>query len=305
MTYGILGNPGKDALWAPLAEATAWLGARGLAYRLDRPLADGLAARGLAHDASAGTDDPVAGADVLLSFGGDGTLLRTAHRAGTHDAGTHDAGTPAPPILGVNVGRLGFLTRADVGEVTDVLARLDAGDFRVEARMTLDVTVDGASAPGVPAWALNDVVVDKSGTTSMIQIEATVDGVYLNTYWADGLVVATPTGSTAYALSVGGPIVVPSGAATDVVVVAPIAPHTLTARPIVLPAACTLDLRVSTRGDAYAFAVDGISALLPGRPEATIRIGRSERTVRLVTLPGRDVFSTLRDKLSWGVGGVF
>lgn len=300
MTYGILGNPDKDALWAPLAEVTAWLGARGLAYRLDRPLADGLAARGLAHDAASATDDPVAGADVLLSFGGDGTLLRSAHRAGTPGDRT-----PGPPILGVNVGRLGFLTRADVGEVTDVLARLDAGDFRVEARTTLDVSVDGASAPGVPAWALNDVVVDKSGTTNMIQIEATVDGVYLNTYWADGLVVATPTGSTAYALSVGGPIVVPSGAATDVVVVAPIAPHTLTARPIVLPATCTLELRVSTRGDAYAFAVDGISVLLPGRPEATIRIGQSERTVRLVTLPGRDVFSTLRDKLSWGAGGVF
>ena len=141
MTTGILGNPTKDALWAPLAEATAWLGARGLAYRLDRPLADGLAARGLAYDAAAATDDPVTGADVLLSFGGDGTLLRTAHRAGTHDGAL-----PGPPILGVNVGRLGFLTRADVGEVTDVLARLDAGDFRVEARMTLDVTVDGASA---------------------------------------------------------------------------------------------------------------------------------------------------------------
>ena len=297
MTYGIVGNTNKDALWEPLVRVTAWLGARGLPYRLDRPLADGLRARGLAGapHADAATDDPVAGADILLSFGGDGTMLRSAHRAGT----------PGPPILGVNVGRLGYLTRADVDEVTDVLAEVEAGRYRVEQRTTLDVSVTGAETPGVPAWALNDVVVDKSGTTSMIQIEATVDGLFLNTYWADGLVVATPTGSTAYALSVGGPIVVPSGLETDVVVVAPIAPHTLTARPIVLPASCTLDLRVSTRGDAYAFAVDGISTLLPGRDAVAIRVGRSERTVRLVTLPGRDVFATLRDKLSWGKGGVF
>lgn len=297
MTYGIAGNPGKDALWPVLVETTAWLRARGLAFRLDRPLADGLAARGLATDAHAraATDSPADGVDVLLSFGGDGTLLRSAHHAGT----------PGPPILGVNIGRLGFLTRADVGEMTDVLARLEAGAYGVEERTTLDVAVEGARVPGVPAWALNDVVVDKSGTTSMIQIEATVDGVFLNTYWADGLVVATPTGSTAYALSVGGPIVVPSGAETDVVVVAPIAPHTLTARPIVLPASSALVLRVATRDDAYAFAVDGMSALIPGGADVTIRIGRSAGAVRLVTLPGRDVFATLRDKLSWGKGGVF
>lgn len=295
MTYGITGHSGKDALWPALVETTAWLGGRGLAYRLDRPLAEGLAARGLADSAhtAAATDDPVAGVDVLLSFGGDGTMLRSAHRAGTS----------GPPILGVNVGRLGFLTRADVGEVADVLAQVEAGHYSVEDRTTLDVTVEGAEAPGLPAWALNDVVVDKSGTTSMIQIETSVDGLFLNTYWADGLVVATPTGSTAYALSVGGPIVVPSGA--DVVVVAPIAPHTLTARPIVLPAACELALRVATRDAAFAFAVDGISALLPGHADVTIRVRRSAGTVRLVTLPGRDVFATLRDKLSWGKGGVF
>ena len=301
MTYGITGNTSKDALWPALAETTAWLDARSLAYRLDRPLADGLDARGFATDAGrrAATDDPTAGVDVLLSFGGDGTMLRAAHRVG---ASGLPGGPPGPPILGVNVGRLGYLTRADVGEVTAVLAQVEAGAFQVEERMTLDVRLDKADAPGVPAWALNDVVVDKSGTTSMIQIEATVDGVFLNTYWADGLVVATPTGSTAYALSVGGPIVVPGAA---VVVVAPIAPHTLTARPIVLPASCELALRVSTRGDAFAFAVDGISALLPGRADVTIRVRRAAGTVRLVTLPGRDVFVTLRDKLSWGKGGVF
>ena len=290
MTFGITGNPTKDALWAPLRDLVGWLGERGLAFRLDPALAQGLVSRNLAGDALAeahGEPDFVDGTDVLLSFGGDGTLLRTAHRG------------DGVPILGVNMGRLGFLTKIEVGELTEVLARVQAGDYGVEERMTLDVEAD-ADLGDVPSWALNDVVADKSGTTSMIQVEATVDGRHLNTYWADGLVVATPTGSTAYALSVGGPILTPG---TETIVVAPIAPHTLTARPIVLPCDAELELRVETRDHPFAFACDGVSTVLGGG--ATIRIRRSERTVRLVTLPDRDYFGTIRDKLSWGQGGVF
>ena len=289
MTYGITGNPTKDALWQPLAALVGWLDARDLPYRLARPLADGLAGRGLAKGAPAhATDDPADGADVLLSFGGDGTLLRTAHRAN------------GVPILGVNIGRLGFLTKAEVGEVEALVEAVEAGETGVEERMTLAVEVEGADLGTLPRWALNDVVVDKSGTTSMIQVEATVGGDYLNTYWADGLVVSTPTGSTAYALSVGGPILVPG---TDTLVVAPIAPHTLTARPIVLPCHAELVLRVDTRDHPFAFAVDGVSTVLEGG--VTVRIRRGEHAVRLVTLPDRDYFQTIRDKLSWGQGGVF
>ena len=290
MTYGITGNPTKDALWTPLRDLVGWLDGRGLAFRLDPVLARGLADRGLAGDGLAeahGDGAFVDGTDVLLSFGGDGTLLRTAHRG------------DGVPILGVNMGRLGFLTKIEVGELEAVLERVEAGDYGVEERMTLAVEAD-ADLGDVPRWALNDVVADKSGTTSMIQVEATVDGRHLNTYWADGLVVATPTGSTAYALSVGGPILTPG---TETLVVAPIAPHTLTARPIVLPCDAELELRVETRDHPFAFACDGVSTVLAGG--ATIRIRRSERTVQLVTLPDRDYFSTIRDKLSWGQGGVF
>ncbi len=285
MTYGITGNPTKDALWAPLRDLTDWLAARGLAFRLDAPLADGLAERGLAH--LGGVEDVAQGADLLLSFGGDGTMLRTAHRC------------DGVPILGVNMGRLGFLTKVEVAELEAVLTRVEAGDFGVEERMTLSVESD-ADLGEVPTWALNDVVADKSGTTSMIQVEATVDGRHLNTYWADGLVIATPTGSTAYALSVGGPILVPG---TETIVVAPIAPHTLTARPIVLPCDAVLDLRVETRDHPFAFACDGVSTVMEGG--ASFRIQRSARTVQLVTLPDRDYFATIRSKLSWGRGGVF
>ena len=301
MTYGITGNTTKDALWEPVASLTRWLHRKGLPFALHPDVASGLVARGLADDALAaehGAPDAADRADVLLSYGGDGTLLRTAHRAG---------GTP---ILGVNIGRLGFLTKVEVSEIERAVEAIEAGASGVEDRMTLAVGVEGtgrASADGralddVPTWALNDVVIDKSGTTSMIQVEATVDGTHLNTYWADGLVVATPTGSTAYALSVGGPILVPG---TDVVCVAPIAPHTLTARPIVLPCDAELVLRVETRGHPFAFAVDGVSTLLDGGGDVVVRVRRSDHAVRLVTFPDRDYFGTIREKLSWGQAGVF
>ena len=305
MTYGITGNTSKDALWTPVAALTRWLHRKGLPFAVHPDVAAGLAERGLVDSAFAGeyaVADVAAGVDVLLSFGGDGTLLRSAHRA------------DGTPILGVNIGRLGFLTKAEVSEVEDAIEAIEAGASGVEERMTLDVEVEGTEAAGdaggggaaaladVPTWALNDVVIDKSGTTSMIQVEATVDGRHLNTYWADGLVVATPTGSTAYALSVGGPILTPG---TETIVVAPIAPHTLTARPIVLPCDAELVLRVETRGHPFAFAVDGVSTLLDGGGDVVVRVRRSDRAVRLVTLPDRDYFSTIREKLSWGQAGVF
>ena len=301
MTYGITGNTTKDALWEPVAALTRWLHRKGLGFALHPDVADGLVARGLADPALAaehGAEDVAGRADVLLSYGGDGTLLRTAHRA------------DGTPILGVNIGRLGFLTKVEVSHVEAAVEAIEAGASGVEDRMTLAVEVSGtgrasaddAALDDVPTWALNDVVIDKSGTTSMIQVEATVDGTHLNTYWADGLVVATPTGSTAYALSVGGPILAPG---TGVVCVAPIAPHTLTARPIVLPCDAELVLRVETRGHPFAFAVDGVSTLLDGGGDVVVRVRRSDHAVRLVTLPDRDYFQTIREKLSWGQAGVF
>ena len=160
--------------------------------------------------------------------------------------------------------------------------------------MALAIEVDGGS-PAVPSWALNDVVIAKTGTASMISIEAEVDGAYLNTYRADGLIVATPTGSTAYSLSADGPIIAPS---SHVIVVTPIAPHTLTARPIVLPDTAAVTLRVVTPGP-YLIAVDGQSAVVE-EPDMAITLRRASHVVRLVSSPSRDYFSTLRGKLKWG-----
>ena len=296
MTFGITGNTTKEDLWEPVAALTRWLRDQSLGFCLQPALADGLAERGLADAAlcsERSTHQLAARSDVLLSFGGDGSLMRTAHAS-------DDTTTP---ILGVNMGRLGFLTKVEVQELYEVLARVAAGDYGVEDRMTLDVRVDGIDLTdrGLATWALNDAVVDKSGTTSMIAVETFVDDVYMNTYWADGLIVSTPTGSTAYALSVGGPILAPG---SDCISLSPIAPHTLTARPIVLPCSSALRLHVSTRGHPVAFAVDGVSTLIDTE-DTVIRIQRSEHVVRLLTLPDRDYFTTIRDKLKWGQSGVF
>ena len=295
MTFGITGNSTKDGIWAPLARLLPWLESEGLPFCLADDIAAGLAERGHITDAVCTRHtgaDLAEHSDVLLSFGGDGTFLRSAHAAGLG----------GPPILGINVGRLGFLARAEVSEVIEAAALIAAGETGVEERLAMRVEIEGVDLrDALYPWALNDVVVDKSGTTSMIAVDAFVDGDFLNTYWADGLIVATPTGSTAYALSVGGPIVTPQSQA---VVVAPIAPHTLTARPIVLPASCEIELRVTTRDHPFVIAIDGRSVEVDAE-DVVVRIAREAEPVRLVTRPDETYFAAIRDKLKWGQSAVF
>lgn len=288
MTYGITGNTGKEALWQPAAELIRWLDTESIPFRLDARVAAGLVTRGLAEAAfceAHATDDLAADADIVLSFGGDGTLLNTAHVVGTRET----------PILGVNIGRLGFLTGSEVGEVEQAIRQIEAGEHLVEARVVLDGTVEGVEVEEA-RWALNDFVVAKSGSASMIDVKVHAGGRYLNDYWADGLIVATPTGSTAYSLAAGGPLLAPN---TEVIVVTPIAPHTLTTRPIVLPDRVELSLEVTTRGQPFLLAYDGTSEVIE-RERARITLRRAAHTVRLVRLPGHGYFQTIRSKLSWG-----
>ncbi len=287
MIYGILGNTRKETIWAQVGSLIRWMEERGIAYRLHSDIASGLAANGeldaascSAHEAT----DIARESDILLSFGGDGTLLQTAHIAGEHET----------PILGVNLGRLGFLTKIEVSEVQQAVERMEADAYTCVPRMGI-----AANIPGAPenylTWALNDLTIGKTGTTSMLTIEAEVDGAYLNTYRADGLIVATPTGSTAYSLSADGPIIEPS---SRVFVLTPIAPHTLTARPIVLPDTATITLRV-VDAVPYIVAMDGQSTVIDA-PGGLITLRRANHSVQLVTFPDRDYFSLLRDKLKWG-----
>lgn len=288
MTYGITGNTLTERLWEPAAEVASWLSAQRADFCLDREVADGLAHRGLLPkevcDEHA-TGDLPARVDVVLSFGGDGTLLRTAHQVGTAET----------PILGVNIGRLGFLAAVEVGHVTEAIRQIEAGDFSIENRMVLDADVAGHPADA-PRYALNDIVVAKSGSASMIQVRAHVDGRFLNDYWADGLIIATPTGSTAYSLAAGGPVLTPH---SGVIALTPIAAHTLTTRPIVLREDVTITLEVDGGGLPFLVACDGRSEVIEG-DAPIITISRAAHVARLIRLPTTDFFQTVRTKLSWG-----
>ncbi len=287
MVYGITGNTNKDKLWQPAADLIHWLQDETLSFCLDERVAAGLAERGLVATPTAEsctTDDLATTADLVLSFGGDGTLLNAAHQIGTRET----------PILGVNIGRLGFLTGTEVGDLEQTIRQIEDGLHEIEEREVLEATVNGQADP--PRWALNDFVVAKSGSASMIDVRVHVDDYYLNDYWADGLIIATPTGSTAYSLAAGGPLLAPD---SQSVVITPIAPHTLTTRPIVFPGRVEIALQVTTRGEPFLLAYDGTSDLIEG-DGAEILIRRAAHGVRLVRLPGRGYFQTIRDKLSWG-----
>jgi len=289
MVYGITGTPTKDALWQPVAETVSWFREHGLDFWIHEPIATGLLERSLIPPAVGrehSVADIVQAGDLVLSFGGDGTLLRTAHLTGPNDT----------PLLGVNIGRLGFLADIEVDHLHHALEHVAAGRYTVEERLVLEAHAE-ASSHFDTEWALNEFVVDRSGAAGLIKIEVEVDGTPLNTYWADGLIMATPTGSTAYSLSTGGPIIAPG---VQAVILTPIAPHTLTVRPIVLPADSTITCRVREDDQPYVFAADGRSTMFEEH-DLEFTIERAPHTVNLVKLPEQHFFQTLRSKLMWGV----
>jgi NAD+ kinase len=236
----------------------------------------------------ANLEDAWEGLDVLLTLGGDGTLLSGARRAGPREV----------PVVGCNLGRLGFMTAGPSESLERMLGRLVAGEYEIEERLALDVTVvRSGSESGPPGYyALNDVVVHKSGFARLITLRLWSDGEEVAQYSADGIIVSTPTGSTAYSLSAGGPVLVPT---LDALVATPISPHTLAVRPVVIPADGRVTIEVCPHSAETIVTVDGQvgSDLEVGdRVEA----GRSERPVRLIRFPGQSFFSVLRRKLRWG-----
>lgn len=289
MIYGITGNTGKEKLWEPAADLVRWMIAQGLEFCLTPEVADGLLQRHLLPESvcrRASTPDVAESSEVILSFGGDGTFLHTAHVVG-------DAETP---ILGVNIGRLGFLAEIETAEVQQAILKIERNEFHIERRSCLEAVVAG-DGHQERHFALNELVLERSGRAGLIAIDVWVDDVSLNNYWADGIIISTPTGSTAYSLSVGGPIVAPT---SEVFVVAPIASHSLTVRPIVLCDRSVIGARIETERQAFVLAADGRSSeYSSGTVEITIR--RAERTVNLLRLPDHHYFKTLRNKLMWGV----
>lgn len=222
--------------------------------------------------------------DFAISLGGDGTFLKAADRIAP-------LGTP---IIGVNMGRLGFLADVLPTEVDEALEAVYRGDYTVEYRAAVAVSTDGEQLVG-SHFALNEIAVLKQDNASMISIRTSVDGEYLVTYQADGLIVSTPTGSTAYSLSNGGPIMLPQ---TNVLCLTPVAPHSLNIRPIVINNTSEVELEVESRSHNFLVAIDGRSYKL--RQGTHLSIRRADFDVKIVKRTGRRYFSTLREKMMWG-----
>ena len=222
-------------------------------------------------------------ADFAISMGGDGTLLKTACRVRDKQI----------PIMGVNMGRLGFMADVDADHVEQCLDAVYRGDYSVEDRSLIRVETDGEPVSGYNC-ALNDVAILKRDSASMISIRASINGEYLTTYQADGLIVSTPTGSTAYSMSNGGPIIVPQ---TGVNVMTAVAPHSLNIRPVVIPDTAEIELTVSSRSHTFLVAIDGRSDKLP--EGTTLHLTRAPYMVKVVKRSGTKYFATLREKLMW------
>ena len=225
-------------------------------------------------------------ADLIISLGGDGTLLNIAPLVER----------PEVPILGVNLGALGFITEVAVDELEPVLSKTLSGDYEVEKRMTLEVRVLGKNGRPHKFRVLNDVVIAKGARSRIIDLETYIGKDYLCTYRADGLIISTPTGSTAYSLAAAGPILEPTLGA---IVLAPICPHTLTHRPIVVPSNAVIRVTLRSFGDTVILIPDG---------QQGIRLNNGDRVeardyglpVSLIKLPSRSYYEILREKLKWG-----
>jgi len=224
-------------------------------------------------------------ADLALSIGGDGTFLNTAARIGRKQI----------PILGINTGRLGFLADVSTDEIVPALDAILAKKYSIQERTLLYVETSDGTCFEYP-YALNEVSVLKQDSSSMLSITASVNGEMVHTYHADGLLVATPTGSTAYSMSVGGPLVVPEA---ENFILSPIASHSLNVRPLIVPDTWVFELEVHSRSQCYLVALDGRSKVL--ELETKLKIRKADFTVKVIKQLNHTFFDTLKNKLMWGV----
>ena len=226
-------------------------------------------------------------ADMVLSMGGDGTFLKAASYVGNKNI----------PILGINTGRLGFLADVSPEEMEDTFKDIYNHNYKVEDRSVLQVISNGHPLKGYPC-GLNESAVLKRDSSSMITIHTSINGAYLTTYQADGLVIATPTGSTAYSLSIGGPVIVPH---SNTIAITPVAPHSLNVRPIVINDDWEITLDVESRSHNFLVAIDGRSETC--REGTRLNIRKADYNIKVVKRPNHVFFHTLRDKMMWGADG--
>lgn len=223
--------------------------------------------------------------DIIISIGGDGTMLATAYKAHIYDK----------PVLGLNLGKLGFLVETDVGQMDSVIDIIKKKEYTIEERMVLSGNCNDSEKKKL--IAVNDLVIEKGGWPKMIELTVWVDDEYVTTFSADGLIIATPTGSTGYSLSTGGPIVAPT---TKAITLSPISPHSLTVKPIVLSSEQVIKLRANSPHKELQVSCDG-QRVYKFPPPLEVIIKKSERPLKLIKTSLTTYFETLRNKLLWGI----
>ncbi len=233
----------------------------------------------------ANSDELIASADYLISLGGDGTILET--KSLVRKSGI--------PVLGVNTGRLGFLANVNKDDLEKAVSQLLKEKFTLDKRELIELK-GCESCFGDVNYALNEFTIHKQEGGAMINIDTYVDDVFLNSYFADGLIISTPTGSTAYSLSCGGPIMMPD---SDNFIITPIAPHNLNVRPIVIPNKREISFKVSGRNDSFYVSLDSVTASF--NPQSEIKIRLADFKFNMINMEGKHFFDTLRNKLLWGI----
>jgi NAD+ kinase len=275
-SVGIVVKPGHPEARETAAELSAWLSARGIT-QVGEPVS--------ADEARTGKM-PSLNADLIVVLGGDGTMISTARMVGDADV----------LVLGINYGSLGYLTDFRIEEMFPTLELIIAGQFEIDRRVMLDAEHWRGQELLAQGRVLNDVVINKAALARIIAIDVKLDGLFVNLFRADGLIVSTPTGSTAYNLSAGGPIIYPS---MNAVVLTPICPFTLTNRPIVVPDTAKIELMLENENEGVILSLDGQTGYTMKAADRVV-IRKSETTFNLVHPANRNYFDVLRDKLKWG-----
>jgi len=278
---GIIANVRKEKAPELITRLKSWAEDRGVEVVLEREIA-----KRMADPRGVDREEIGSRVDMIVAFGGDGTLLMAARSVRKFNV----------PILGINLGAFGYLTVFNLNEMIEALEMIYRGDYRTEKRMMLDVLVRGGGKTQEDYSVLNDVVINRGNLSRMVDLEVIVDDRYLTTYKADGLIVSTPTGSTAYSLSAGGPIVFP---VLDSIIINPICPHTLTNRPVMLPESASIRVVLWTKGLGATATLDG-QLSFDLRSGDSIVIRKSKYVTNLVTSPRREYLQILRSKLGWG-----
>ena len=280
-TVGVVVKPNHKEAWQTACELSDWLAKRGIDL-IGKPHAENEICDIQITDIEHFKKD----VDLIVVLGGDGTMISTARLTGNR----------APLVLGINYGSLGYLTEFRIEEMFPALEAILAGDYQIDRRVMLEAEHlrDGERING--GRVLNDVVINKIALARIIEIEVELDGLYVNSFRADGLIISTPTGSTAYNLSAGGPIIYPS---MNALVITPICPFTLTNRPIVVPDAAEIFIKLKNLREKVVLTLDGQIGY-EIEPNDTVKIKKSAVNFNLVQPPNRNYFDVLRNKLKWG-----